>query len=157
MKKDSKKLQQPTIFCQTSSLKRCMTVHGTPVRHKRWNRKRIAQILESKILTTIIGPIRAQHTLIIGVQGVLAAIMGNRVIRTGKRPRRMMESIITFTKTLVMTIRVMEVPVMIVGAMSIRLAHNNKRLKVTKDPTTSTHNKIMSRKVVSLFFLLTPS
>ena len=81
--------------------------------------------------------------------------MGNRVIRTGKRPRRMMESIITFTKTLVMTIRAMEVPVMIVGAMSIRLALNEGGVIGTRGPMAMSMVILMQPRALQTFASVT--
>ena len=147
-KRGSKKSLQPMTSYQTNNSRRCMTRHVTLTRSIKRNSRQIMMISASRTSRTTIGPTRATPTLTIGSRALLAAITGSKVTQTGKRLRRMMESITTFTKTRAATTAAMEAIAMTGAAMLTRLAHSSSRMpKTTSDRTTSI--SISSRAMLS--------
>ena len=133
----SKKSLQPMTSYQTNNSKRCMTRHVTLTRSIKQNSRQIMMISASRTSRTTIGPTRATPTLTIGSRALLAAITGSKATQTGKRLRRMMESITTFTKTRVATIAAMEAIAMTGAATLTRLGRNNEGKKAKRRPTVT--------------------
>ena len=136
-KRGSKKSLQPMTSYQTNSSRRCMTRHVTLTRSIKQNSRQIMMISASRTSRTTIGPTRATLTLTIGSRALLAAITGNKVTQTGKRLRRMMESITTFTKTRAATTAAMEAIAMTGAATLTRLGRNNDGRIGTRRPTAT--------------------
>ena len=136
-KRGSKKSLQPMTSYQTNNSKRCMTRHVTLTRSIKQNSRQIMMISASRTSRTTIGPTRATPTLTIGSRALLAAITGSKATQTGKRLRRMMESITTFTKTHVATIAAMEAIAMTGAATLTRLGRNNEGKKAKRRPTVT--------------------
>ena len=122
----------------------------TLTRSSRQNIRQIMTISASKTSRTTIGPTRATPTLTIGSRALLAAITGSKVIMTGKRPRKMMESITTFTKTRAATTAAMEVLAMTGAATLTRLGRNNEGKKAKRRPMATSMATLMAAAMLAL-------
>ena len=91
-----------------------------------------------KTLPMSTGRMLARPTLTIGKRAASAASTGSRAIQTGKRRRKTMESITTFTEMRGMIIRAMAVLAMIVGETITRLAHSNVAVIMAPEATINT-------------------